>query len=219
MHKKDFNYLSSLGKRIGKDSAQFQMYRDDLSNKLIHLTSDKEAKSGEQIFYDILNSGTLIGSSNTIRGGFKCICFSEAPISKIGLFLSRENSIRTKYSPFGVMFDKKYMFNLGARPVIYQPDKEFVQLNPDIQYRHVIFDPNNGIDWTWEREWRYKADKLQLYPNVVTLIVPKRDIVEQIKKDHNSSNQFYSTLDDVGRLGITTLPWHFLVLEDLGIRM
>ncbi|MCZ8355154.1 MAG: hypothetical protein O9340_10485 [Cyclobacteriaceae bacterium] len=195
------------------------MYRDDLSNKLIHLTSDKEAQSGEEIFYEILDSGKLIGSSKTIRGGFKCICFSEAPISKLGLLLSRENSIRTKYSPFGVMIDKKYMFSLGARPVIYQPNNEFVQLNNDNQYRHVIFDPNNGIDWTWEREWRYKADELSLDPSVVTLIVPTRDIVENIKESHNSGNQLYATLGDAGQSGITSLPWHFIVLEDLGVKM
>jgi hypothetical protein len=102
--------------------------------------------------------------------------------------------------------------------VIYQPDKEFVQLNKDNQYRHVRFEPNNGIDWTWEREWRYKTDEFSLDPSVVTLIVPTRDVVEQIKESHNSSNQMYATLGEAGQSGITSLPWHFLVLEDLGVK-
>lgn len=195
------------------------MDRDDLSTKLIHLTSDKLTQSGEESFFSIIESRTLVGSSKTIRGGAKCICFSEAPISKLGFLLSRKNETQTKYSPFGIMINKGYMFDLGARPVIYQPESEFVQLNRDNQYRHVRFEPNNGIDWTWEREWRYKADELFLDPSVVTLIVPTRDIVEQIKESHNSSNQFYAILGETGRLGITSLPWHFLVLEDLGIEM
>lgn len=195
------------------------MDRDDLSTKLIHLTSDKRTQSGEDSFFRIIESGMLVGSSKTIRSGAKCICFSEAPISKLGFLLSRKNETQTRYSPFGIMIDKVYMFNLGARPVIYQPESEFVQLTSNNQYRHVRFEPNNRIDWTWEREWRYKTAELPLDPSVVTLIVPTRDIVERIKESHNSSNQFYATLGETGRLGITSLPWHFLVLEDLGIKM
>lgn len=195
------------------------MDRDDLSNKLIHLTSDSDSASGEEIFYCIIESGKLVGSSKTIKGRHKCICFSEAPISKLGLILSRQNARRVKYSPFGLMFDKEYLFDLGARPAIYQPDNEFIQLSRDNQYRHVRFEPNNGIDWTWEREWRYKADELPLDPSILTLIVPTRDIVERIKEEHNSTNQAYSMLGTVGQLSMKSLPWHFLVLEDLGIKM
>jgi hypothetical protein len=195
------------------------MDRDDLSTKLIHLTSDKPTQSGEESFFSIIESGKLVGSSKAIRGGAKCICFSEAPISKLGFLLSRKKEAQSKYSPFGIMIDKGYMFDLGARPVIYQPESEFVQLTRDNQFRHVRFEPNKGIDWTWEREWRYKADELPLDPSVVTLIVPRRDIIEQIKESYNSSNQFYTLLRETGRLGITSPPWHFLVLEDLGIKM
>jgi hypothetical protein len=192
------------------------MIRDDLSNKLIHLTSDNNDSTSVNNFLRIINSGILKGGSKYIKGGFKCICFSETPISKLGYILAQVNSKGFRYSPFGFMFDKRYMFELGARPVIYQTDNEFDSLPESIKYRHVRFDPSNGIDFTWEREWRLKIDSIKLDPDNVSVIIPKRKWIDDFKLDNTDFNRIYASLGDAGRLGINAIPWHFIALEDLG---
>lgn len=54
------------------------MIRDDLSNKLIHLTNGDDP-SAEAAFLSIVEQRQLIGGSGCIRGRYKCVCFSEAP--------------------------------------------------------------------------------------------------------------------------------------------
>jgi hypothetical protein len=83
------------------------MIRDDLSNRLIHLTKGDSDKAGNT-FLKIIKTKKLIGSAENIRGGHKVICFSEAPISKLGIILATPNAGSMRYRPFGLMFDKNY---------------------------------------------------------------------------------------------------------------
>jgi hypothetical protein len=69
-------------------------------------------------FSKIVSEKKLLGSSKNIRGNHKVICFSEAPISKLGIILANPNIHNLRYRPFGIMFDKEYLFQKGARPVI-----------------------------------------------------------------------------------------------------
>lgn len=84
-----------------------------------------------------------------------------------------------RYSAFGVVVSKTWLFNQGGRPVINQANEEYVQLPDSLKYRHVRYEPHRGIDHAWEREWRIQ--------NGSPKPVPSR------------------------------MPWHFVVLEDLGI--
>lgn len=192
------------------------MIRDDISNKLIHLTRDFEGLSGEQRFYEIIKSKKLLGGKTDVRGPFKCICFSETPISSIAQLIARQTS-DMRYLPYGFMFSKEYLFSLGARPVIYQPEVEYETLPDEIKYRHVKFDlsGNKKIDWTWEREWRLKADFLEIHPKSTTIIVPNRNVLRSIIHDEQSKirgagmHRFYGPFPQT--------EWHFIALEDLGI--
>ena len=192
------------------------MFRDDLSNRLIHLSkgSYEEAKS---TFYKIMKDGKLIGSNEAARGDDKVICFSEAPISKLSTILANPNAHNMRYRPFGVMYEKSYLFEKGARPVIYQTNTEYDLLNSEQKYRHVRFEPSKGIDWTWEREWRIRADELDLDEEKVTLIVPNRSIEEEMKSDHHARISRASMLTSFGPNIVGKFSWHFIVLEDLGV--
>lgn len=97
--------------------------RDDLSDKLIHLTrgSNEEA---QEIFRKIITEKKLLGSNMNQKKMDKVICFSEAPISKLGLILAYGNYTKLRYKPYGFMFDKKYLYERSARPVIYQSAEE-----------------------------------------------------------------------------------------------
>jgi len=204
------------------------MIRDDVSNKLVHLIKGDTEEEAYNTLLEIIKTGKLLGGTGFIKGGYNCVCFSEAPISKLGQILALTNELkedaRIKYQPFGVMVDKKWLFEQGGRPVIYQADDEFENLPEDIRYRHVRYEPQNGIDWTWEREWRIKTDELILSPDNTTLIVPNRSYIKRIKKKH--FNSLRKKVVKSGRKSIEKIikqfrqyKWHFIVLEDLGVEL
>lgn len=95
--------------------------RDDLSDRLVHLTKGEEAF---ETFVHILNDKALKGGNGFIKGGHKCVCFSEAPISKLPQVLSTPHDT-IKYRPYGFIFTKRWVFEKGGRPVIYQPDGDY----------------------------------------------------------------------------------------------
>jgi len=195
------------------------MIRDDLSNRLIHLTKGSFADA-ELTFNKIIQEKRLCGSNKDIRGGHKVICFSEAPISKLGLILANSNVENMRYCPFGFMFEKEYLFKLGARPAIYQPNDEFNLLHEDQQFRHVIFDPMKNIDWTWEREWRLQTEELALEYNNVTLIVPNREWETRMQTQHHDETVAMTVaLEELGPIFVGKFKWHFIVLSDLGFNI
>lgn len=190
------------------------MIRDDLSEKLIHLTRDFDGYTGKDRFYQILNTKKLTGTNTNIRSKQNCVCFSEAPISSIGRIIA-SNRDEIRYAPYGFMFSKEYLFKLGARPVIYQTEEEYGLLPMELQYKHVAFNiiSEKVIDWTWEREWRLQNDYIILDPKKVTLIIPKRIDLDNIIVLDQSRKRAISTRT-FGPFPQT--DWHFIVLEDLG---
>jgi len=195
------------------------MIRDDLSNKLIHLTKGSYGEASN-IFLEILNSKKLLGSNADIRGKSTVICFSETPINKLGYILAQPNAHNFRYAPFGIMFEKAYLFKKGARPVIYQTEDEFKLLKAEQQFRHVKFDLDKNVDWTWEREWRIEADELDLEEEHVTMIVPDRIWEEKFKDEHHvrlSRANLVTHGFGAGMIG--KFKWHFIVLEDLGMQI
>ena len=192
------------------------MIRDDLSNRLIHLTKGSMSNA-KTTFFKIISDNKLIGTSSSSKGTDKVICFSEAPISKIAQIIASDNIEKMRYRPFGFMFEKLYLFEKGARPAIYQTGSEYKMLKEEQQYRHVKFELNNNIDWTWEREWRYKSGELVLEPEQVTLIIPNREIEEELKSEHHGRVARASLVTQFGASIVGQFPWHFIVLEDLGV--
>jgi hypothetical protein len=105
------------------------MIRDDLSANLIHLTRGESDQAAANAFLAILKSQQLLGSVRDIRGGYKCVCFSEAPLAKLAYLLASTSQSAMRYKPFGVMIAKQWVFDKGARPVIYQPEAEYELLS------------------------------------------------------------------------------------------
>lgn len=183
--------------------------RDDMSTKLVHLTkvsSKRENIDGKlmqisisprSVLEKILNEKQLKAGSGYILGGEvnSSVCFSEAPISKL---LSELGQNKTKYMPFGVLLDKKLIFDLGGRPAIYQPNSYYSDLPESQRYRHVRFEYPN-IDFTWEREWRLRGS-ISLKPAEISVIVPNREEKEAVSLAVGDG-------------------WHYLVLDDLGMPM
>lgn len=182
------------------------MVRDDLSDRLIHLTrgtgteASKNREDAVKNLESILDSSTLKGGDGFIKGKYVCTCFSEVPVSKLPYILAHATTHHFKYEPYGVMVDKRWLFQRGGRPVIYGPEDDYNALPEDMKYRHVRFhlDEPGDVDFTWEREWRLRTDALTLDPAKVTVILPDRSARDAF------ANKFKDT-------------WHYLVLSDLGV--
>jgi hypothetical protein len=193
------------------------MIRDDLSDTLIHLTRGSTYEEAAQTFTKILDEKRLVGGSGCIKSGFRCVCFSEAPLSKLSQILANPMSHGMRYKPFGVMVDKSWLFERGGRPVIYQPDSEFKLLHEDQKFRHVRYDPPSNVDFTWEREWRIQTEELSLELGTTTVVVPNREWERKVLDPHDQKI-WRRALGGVGMpMSVITSPWHFIALEDLGV--
>lgn len=173
--------------------------RSDISDKVIHFTRGATYEDALECLLTIVGGGRLIGGNGMIRGGYRCVCFTEAPLPALADGFVNPASF-TRYSPFGLMFDKAWVYMQGGRPVIYQADGEFNLLPKDMRWRHVHYDPVGAppIDFTWEREWRIQTDNLVISPTDAALVVPDENWESSVRgiwdSQQDLQSESYSTL-------------------------
>jgi hypothetical protein len=193
--------------------------RDDLSTKLVHLIRGESIEEAFQKFQSILSERRLRGGDGYIKGSYKCVCSTETPINKLGYVLANHSAMR--YRPLGIMVDKAYVFALGGRPAIYQPESDFEKLPQELRYRHVRFElgaEEGDVDFTWEREWRICTNELPLEPNETTLILPQRRWRDALIDDHfEGMHRLLAEHGVDAARDVVPYPWHVIVLEDLGV--
>lgn len=185
------------------------VFADDLSNQLIHLTKSGHADNfeirGQEAFTNlkaILSMSALLGGTGFIKGSIPCVCFSEAPVHQIAHLLAQKNESGTgfKYSPYGVMVGKNWVYSKGGLPAIYGPDAQYDALPKEMRYRHIRYElnPTYSIDHSWEREWRIETKCLSISPESATVILPDRNAKQEIDALYAGT-------------------WYCLVLADLGV--
>lgn len=60
------------------------MPRFDITDKLTHFTGPKDDPEGAyQRLVSILDRGAINGGVGMIRGGYRCVCFTEAPVDAL----------------------------------------------------------------------------------------------------------------------------------------
>lgn len=158
--------------------------RSDITGQVTHLTKRTKDEHAIEVLIKILRGRTLTGSttgSGFIVGNTPAVCFQESPLYSIcqnyqyEAKVAKENNKEARYSAFGLMFQKDYIYNKGGRPVLYE-DTDFAKgiLPEDQWWRIVRFDLSNSdniIDWTHEREWRI-PNSFKFDISKVTIIVP-----------------------------------------------
>lgn len=192
--------------------------RPDLSTKLVHLVKGDTMDMAFETLLNILNERQLKGGNGNIKGGHNCVCFTETPLPQLALSLSNRRSNKFKYRALGILVDKAWAFGKGARPAIYQPDNDYNLLHETIKYRHVRYEPHNitdPVDFTWEREWRLKANNLSFSEAEVAVIVPKRRWADALMTVF--LEQFRDEIAGTGEQTPLRQPWHVIALSDLGI--
>ncbi len=102
----------------------------------------------------IVNERRLWASSETIRGGFRVVSFTEVPLSEFRSHRTyRRHRRRYDFEPWGIAIRRDVLTAAGAQPVTYGDDDTW-QSMPDDQ-RAFFQNANAGDGWTTEeREWR-----------------------------------------------------------------
>lgn len=157
--------------------------RHDISPFLVHFTRESETSSAYDSLRRIISEQRVLAGNRYVRGGRKCVCLSEAPLGALEHGLINSTGFR-RYSPFGLRFSKEWIFSLGGRPVIYQPDHDFAMLPEILQWRHVRFELGaSTVDFTWEREWRLPCDELRFSEQDVTVVLPDDETCDRFVHD------------------------------------
>ena len=153
-------------------------HRTDISVGVVHLTKEAGELSALEVLMKIIEEQTIVGSTNkTVDGhprGFICgndpvVCFQDVPLYSLSENILWEQQLHKKksespirYAPFGLRFDKRYVFRNGGRPVIYEKTDIAKSFLPEDEYWRIVKldleNNDNIIDWTHEREWRIKGD-------------------------------------------------------------
>ena len=146
---------------------------------LTHFTRASHPSAAIDNLVGILTAGVIRASTRMIRTRRPVVCFFDAPFEHLARVLDRTS--RRRYEPFGIAVNKRYAFEMGARPVIYLPWLEAVALLPRAELWRVVsldMDRQPAIDWTFEREWRMAGDLGLAAAETVVLVEDWRDADE-----------------------------------------
>ncbi|OZG70437.1 hypothetical protein BTA51_26065 [Hahella sp. CCB-MM4] len=161
----------------------------------------KPSQHGDPVseLYAIIEHGAIPGELPPyICGDRRSISFTETPLIQSARLLINASNAGLNFIPYGFQFDRDGLYEKGARQTIHQPPQEVELLPLSERYRHVDLIPNQGVDFTWKREWRLAEDKLQVDPGSCNLILPDQEAYDQLVKKATSP-----------------LSFHVLLLEDL----
>lgn len=145
-----------------------RMSRSDLSQYLVHLTRSTNELEHYEVLYKMLTERIIYGSttvSGFICGSTPAVCFQDAPLQSVGFNIwyekgmTNENQSKgNRYEACGLMFQIKYLYSKGCRPVFYEKTEVAKSILKESEWWRIVkldLDNNeNIVDWMHEREWR-----------------------------------------------------------------
>lgn len=107
----------------------------------------------------IVTQRRLFASHRTIRGGYPMVCLTSAPLQDLpALRRFRSHRTRWDFEPFGLCIRRDWLLKRGARPVVYGNEATWTSLHDQDRPFFQWSDPESGLDWSVEREWRHPGD-------------------------------------------------------------
>ena len=169
--------------------------RSDICSFVTHFTKANGNNKAIDILIKILNEKKILGSSPEIGfivGKSNAVCFQDAPLYGLTQNLIHEqynrdkNNPKVRYQGFGLGFSKKFAFEKGARPVIYELRETAKSILPENDWWRIVSfdlaDDENITDWTHEREWRVKGDFTFELKDVYVYLVKEKDYKSFLSK-------------------------------------
>lgn len=178
------NYYERMRTRSDMSNMLFHMTKPQVSFKYKKNEQDLHYKAIDTLI-EIIRLNELKGSKRAIRGREKVVCFQDLPFKSLienvkyeqsqrMVFPLEEGAPEIAFSGIGLGFYKTNLFRVGARPVIYY-DLEYgnriVEVDKDgniknelnwNSVKYDLSDEENIIDWTYNREWRFKGNLINL---------------------------------------------------------
>lgn len=106
----------------------------------------------------IVESRVLKAGGRLIRQSFPMVSFTAVSPERVAdLHRYRSHLIRWDFEPWGIVFDREWLVQRGARPVKYLPAKSFSKLDPGDQPFFQKHEPPD-CDFSAEEEWRIQGD-------------------------------------------------------------
>jgi hypothetical protein len=197
--------------------------RPDITPDVVHFTKGDSVAEAFAVLQKILAERQLLGGTGFIRGQVPCVCFTEAPLEQLCEIFWWTAHDGLRYKPFGILATKRWLFEQGGRPVVYQSDGEFELLPDELKHRHVRYEPSRDppVDFTWEREWRVRTDSLSLDPKEVRVVVPSCEFAHELTSAHNREQDLlvrqYSMVlgDELAEMQREPFSWTIVDLDDL----
>lgn len=138
------------------------------------------AQPGELV---VVVGPSRVGKSRAIAEAVKLAVGECKPDDSVRPYVRINEDGYSRYTPFGILFDKTWVFAQGGRPVIYQPEAEYDLLPEALRWRHMRYEIGGAerVDFTWEREWRLHVDELHFDPSNAVVIVPNAEWEQRLR--------------------------------------
>lgn len=160
---------------MSNKSKDIRLQRSDLSPYLFHYTKGEDA----------LGILKLIIYQLKLRSKVDYVSFTEAPLtSSIELFkyfhkfqpTEYNPTLTPMYKPYGIGIPCDFLFQKGARPIIYGTSEELELIPYELKWRCLSLDPING-DFSWLREWRLHSNEFDFSncKDAIIVIAPTKD--------------------------------------------
>ncbi len=162
-------------------SAEIRSKRNDLSPFLFHFTKDFKTLK-------------LIVQQMKLKANRGYICFTEAPLTQsVELFryfhkfqpTPYEPYLKPMFVPYGIGISRQFLFNKGARPLIYSSLEELELLPHEFKWRAMELNMVD-YDFGWLREWRINSNLFDFsdYRNeIIVITVSKKELIEICEDD------------------------------------
>ncbi len=186
-------FLVHLSRKYEGDSARKNLISILKSRRI-------EARNSHCLFQPKIQN---IGFSSKLKKQFNTVCFTETPLNQLRHLVREIPGRQIQLRPYGLVFWKQDLLKNGANPAVYinaqtgslrgfllhEFNRHFENLtqyrsfrkkygaeaDSIIHYYSLVNIISRRIDFSWEREWRFKGHLDFHFNQLVAIILPDPD--------------------------------------------